>query len=1653
MWTAPSDIQINTKVTVTPYAPLNLATTGDQIIAYQKDSFDSDPKIIFGFNSDGTNWAANATTANDSALPAGLTDGANALHMTTADQDDCALKDNAFSGDKATILAAICSAANWDIAENAEQAFAGTITMTRGAARLYAYANPLEGAYDWQSGPYTVPLTLINTGDTNAVIVNSSTFITQTGSEYAIPAGQFPINLAANYGKATLNLTFNPNGKTGFFPATLTLKSDNPGGDVVVTLNLSAYANTLNVGDIAVYGVNMDDHDEFIMIPFVGLPAGTLIKFTDRGWTNQNTFYTGSANDRLKQWIVPSNIAAGTNIRRDGLPMSFPGNGDQVFVYQGPDTNPQFVFGLTNDGTAWGTNATGETDSARPAALDALSSVNMSTADIDNISYDGTPASGDRATLLAAICDNTNWLLTGDAARYCPAGTNFPALTLTGIDNPNLQALSAVNFGMISNTSDKVTTIAITNGGASNNLTIDAASSCSIAAFSIVDGQLPMTLLPFETKGLAVRFNPAGVGGAYSGVLTLQSNDASNMYVPITLTGEAGTILSTNGIAIMAFNMDDADEFNFVALENIANGTRIEFTDRGWNAANNNLYQVTNDSVLTWRASSDIAAGTVVNVSTVNPPLNFNTGGDQILAYQMLDGVTPTFVHAINDQGVGTHVWQATGTAEQDSMLPQGLTDAKSCVALLEYDNSKYIGPTVGSKGLLRFFINDYLNWQGNDNRLSPLPTGPFTVLAGTDPELSVLSSSPITFPAVLATQTTNSVCSLVSSGETQSLTIYSTCSITQSGSAFAITSPLPITLPSLTAGSLDLSFTPPSAGTYTGVLNIATNQGGVDTVTTIALLGVCSDLVAPGDIVINELSYDDGGPADDLSFVEIKNISAKTLALNQLQFVTLQGNTTPNPAVVNQTQILSATLLAPGQRRVLLTNGESAGITGDEIMTAITQIENGPDGVALRRASDSAYIDAVMFEDANHPAGSTDSGNAGTQAGDDFNTLQRQPDGTDTNVNTNDFRLSGKTLGFSNDWHINTYEERDYDATEARYMKTWSNIIYAGNAPRGGATVTSYTVEAAGMTGNLVITSSHPARFQVSLDGSTFGASVSLTPVGGNVTTTPVYVQFTPATYGFYDGPGTGEPNQYVLTHADSIGSKAVPLFATCSQPFPIQDRFDIAADSRLYWREGYSYFGGTQWPLPARDTNVIRSTAGSLTPPELTWFEAGNKAHLQGYAANSEYVRRPLPELLCTTGTTLYASVLFRVTQTPSSLNMGNSNYPAFFSFIKRRWDLDTWGDRQGRLQIVPQQAGPGLGSSTTQYQLGIQAGTRWGAGGTTQSVTNLAVNTTYRAIIKYQIVTALDPTSTTRDMMWLWVNPTAGSAVEGDGAIGSAVYNQSTDTVNNEADVNGNFEAFCGYGLCQENASGTWQVDVDEVIVGMSYAQVNPPVVALNEVMYDAPGTDDGYQFAEIQGQAGASLNNVWLLELEGDGSGEINNAVNLGARTVNTLGANGLYLLRDSTTVLQPAPHASTNVQDDLDVFSPDLGLGAGTYLLVTGFTGTAGASDIDTNNDGVPDGDMPWGAVLDAIGLGDNSGTNHLYGATFAGQDVDPAFAPAAAFRDASAPMTWIAGSITGTSPGNYNLNQTSSGTYTGYLTPGNTNEGSVPVTMSAFSIE
>ena len=174
----------------------------------------------------------------------------------------------------------------------------------------------------------------------------------------------------------------------------------------------------LQPGDVAIVGYNFKNPDEFSFITFADLDPGTIIYFTDCGWTSSNTFRVGEG---IVTYTVPAGGKAGGSVITFGIDPGFTTAGvsgfwglstagDQILVYQGSFAAPQFIYALNNNGNAvWQTTASDNNTSALPQGLvNGYSAVAL--IEKEDGEYNCSSAVTDKNQLLPLISDFNNWI-------------------------------------------------------------------------------------------------------------------------------------------------------------------------------------------------------------------------------------------------------------------------------------------------------------------------------------------------------------------------------------------------------------------------------------------------------------------------------------------------------------------------------------------------------------------------------------------------------------------------------------------------------------------------------------------------------------------------------------------------------------------------------------------------------------------------------------------------------------------------------------------------------------------------------------------------------------------------------------------------------------------------------------------------------------------------------------------------------------------------------------------------------------------------------------------------------------------------------------------------------------------------------------------
>jgi len=128
----------------------SLSTSGDQIFAFEgtiDGSGDFTGVLLYGFQNNGTDWDADATSTNTSALPAALTD-ANVAMMTELDNFAYT---GSTAGTQAELLTAINNPSNWTGDNSSQPAFPTTFTVNTVAQVIFQDSFESSDTNEWSS--------------------------------------------------------------------------------------------------------------------------------------------------------------------------------------------------------------------------------------------------------------------------------------------------------------------------------------------------------------------------------------------------------------------------------------------------------------------------------------------------------------------------------------------------------------------------------------------------------------------------------------------------------------------------------------------------------------------------------------------------------------------------------------------------------------------------------------------------------------------------------------------------------------------------------------------------------------------------------------------------------------------------------------------------------------------------------------------------------------------------------------------------------------------------------------------------------------------------------------------------------------------------------------------------------------------------------------------------------------------------------------------------------------------------------------------------------------------------------------------------------------------------------------------------------------
>lgn len=362
-------------------------------------------------------------------------------------------------------------------------------------------------------------------------------------------------------------------------------------------------------GDMAFVAYRMNatgTDDEVALVTFIDILPGTKINFTDAKYTDNATAQCPGGFT----WTAPLNecIPAGSviTIKNDvpstnkgtitGSGFGLSSGGDQMMVYTGTNTNPNYITALTSNNWLTANITCNGSNSKKPAPLtDGQTSINASTApgnasgNTANAYYSGTQ-SGTAAQLRTAINNPANWVGVGSgtAAQTWPTW-NFPGppsvvsvivstqTTIKVIFNRDLDNTSATNTANFTGIAGLTGITQTNNGSLADTLTLTYTTPFPPATVQTV------TVTNVKDKDNNIMLCPYVFTFSYDTKLAFDKDfvvvneDAGNIVVTLKVTNPATASVSL-AVKAAPFSTALASDFTYTTQTQNFNGTNGTYT-------------------------------------------------------------------------------------------------------------------------------------------------------------------------------------------------------------------------------------------------------------------------------------------------------------------------------------------------------------------------------------------------------------------------------------------------------------------------------------------------------------------------------------------------------------------------------------------------------------------------------------------------------------------------------------------------------------------------------------------------------------------------------------------------------------------------------------------------------------------------------------------------------------------------------------------------------------------------------------------------------------------------------------------------------------------------------------------------------------------
>ncbi|HQR91704.1 MAG: hypothetical protein B7Y69_11115 [Sphingobacteriia bacterium 35-40-8] len=205
------------------------------------------------------------------------------------------------------------------------------------------------------------------------------------------------------------------------------------------------------------------------------------------------------------------------------------------------------------------------------------------------------------------------------------------------------------------------------------------------------------------------------------------------------------SLLQAGDLAIISFQADNNDQFVFVNLVTVYPGTKIQFSEKGWNGSlATPAFASSSEAIHAWTSPNHAllpgsfirvdfnssGASPVANLGTVQSTGNsgFAASGDQLIAFQGSPS-NPRFLYALS-----SNPWLSTGSpSSNQSWLPTGLMNGVTARDFPKEMDDQYYAQEIsmGSKDSLLAMVGRVANWYRTNTRVDQIPEWHFYVYRG----------------------------------------------------------------------------------------------------------------------------------------------------------------------------------------------------------------------------------------------------------------------------------------------------------------------------------------------------------------------------------------------------------------------------------------------------------------------------------------------------------------------------------------------------------------------------------------------------------------------------------------------------------------------------------------------------------------------------------------------------------------------------------------------------------------------------------------------------------------------------------------------------------------------------------------------------------